>query len=484
MSVSTELLDQLLSTIEVNVAILNGDGVIVDVSESWTQFAIANGAPLDAVGVGVNYLDVCRRSAHSADARAALAGIRSVIDGRSPEFRRKYRCDAPGERRLFTMIVRPNGSERPGVIVAHHHNTEIENTEPVYSRLLDSVRAIVWRAELPGFKTTFASKQIGEILGYPADRWTSDPTWWIQQMHPDDRDWVLRFTSEAVEQRRNHSFEYRMIGADGRVVWLRQIVNVIVEGSDPPRELVGVSVDITEQKDAEQFRERFTGRLLTAQEDERRAIARELHDDIGQSVAILHIALANLRTHLGSPKLIAELDDLSSVATRIEKDIQRVSQGLHPSSLTFLGLAGSIRRLCSEFSERTGTALECGIADLPIDLDATLVTTLYRVCQECLRNIGKHSHARNVVVDLSASSREIRLSMTDDGVGFDIASVREVRGLGLVSMSERLKLVGGTLDVSSTPGNGTRVEARVPLRDHRLPVDVSIPSRQAARKDR
>ena len=462
MALLMALHNQILSAIEVNVAILDTDGVIVDVSDSWTQFAKANGASLDSVGVGINYLDVCRRAA-SSEARSALVGILSVINGHSPEFRHMYRCDAPGERRLFTMTVRPLLSESKGVIVAHHNNTETENTQLLYGHLLDSVRAIVWRAELPGFKTTFASKQVAEILGYSAEQWTSDPAWWIQRMHPDDRDWVLRFTSEAVEQRRNHSFEYRMIAADGRVVWLRNIVNVVVEGTQP-REVVGVSVDITERKHAERFREEFAGRLLTAQEEERRTIARELHDDIGQSVAFLNVTLANIRQHLGSPDLGAELDDLSGLAAKIAKDLERVSQGLHPSSLDYLGLAASIRRLCGEFRKRHGTTVECRIDDVPDDLDRAVVATLYRVCQECLRNIAKHTRARNVTVDLSASSTEIRLSIHDDGAGFDVAAARDARGLGLASMNERLKLVGGMLEITSKVGKGTRVEAMVPLR--------------------
>jgi PAS domain S-box-containing protein len=457
----TNLHDQILSVIEVNVAILDADGVIVYVSESWTEFAKANGGALDSVGVGVNYLDVCRRSAQVSDARSALAGIRSVIDGRSAEFRHVYRCDAPGEPRVFVMTVKPLGSGTRRVIVAHHNNTEMEETQRLYGHLLDSVRAIVWRAELPGFRSTFVSKQAFEILGYPVERWTSDPAWWIQRMHPDDRDWVLSFTSAAVEQGRSHSFEYRMIAADGRVVWLRNIVNVIAEGPQP-REVVGVSVDITERKDAERVRDEFAGRLLTAQEEERRAIARELHDDIGQSVAFLNVTLDNLRQNIGSLDVIGELDGVSALAARIGKDVERVAQGLHPSSLDYLGLAGSVRRLCSEFRTRH-TAIECRIGDVPDDLGRAQVVTLYRVSQEALRNIAKHARATIVTLEVTASPTEVRLSIHDNGAGFDVAAARHARGLGLASMKERLKLVGGTLEVASTVGEGTRIEAILPL---------------------
>lgn len=461
MALLMELHNRVFSAIEVNVAVLDADGVILDVSDSWTEFATANGASLDSTAVGVNYLDVCRRSAEWSDARAALAGILSVISGRQPEFRHMYRCDAPGERRVFTMMVKPV-PETKGVIVAHHNNTELETTQLLHGHLLDSVRAIVWRAELPGFRTTFASKQATEILGYPVERWTTEPAWWIERIHPDDRDWVLRLTSAAVEERRNHSFEYRMIAADGRVVWLRNIVNVIVEGTQP-REVVGVSIDITDRKEVERVREELAGRLLTAQEEERRAIARELHDDIGQSVALLGMTLAGIRQRLGATDAIAELDDVSALVIRVATDLERVAQGLHPSSLQHHGLAGSVRHLCGEFGKRHNAAVECRIVDVPTDLDRSVVVTLYRVSQEALRNIAKHAEARNVTLELSASPREVRLSITDDGSGFDVAAAGKARGLGLASMTERLKLVAGTLEIASQGGQGTRIKATVPL---------------------
>ena len=465
MALLMELHNQILSAIEVNVAILDTDGVIVDVSDSWTEFAKANGASLDSIGVGVNYLDVCRRSAAGSDARTALAGILSVISGRRPKFRHIYRCDAPGEQRVFNMTVKPLPPDAKGVLVAHHNNTELESTQLLYGHLLDSVRAIVWRAELPGFRTTFVSKQAIEILGYPVERWTSDPAWWIQRVHPDDRDWVLRLMSAAVEQRRNHSFEHRMIAADGRVVWLRNIVNVIVEGAQP-REVVGVSVDITERKEVERVSEALAGRLLTAQEDERRTIARELHDDIGQSVALLNMTLAGIRQHLGLTDVITELGDISALGMRIATDLQRVAQGLHPSSLEHQGLADAVRHLCDEFDKRHSTAVECRIGDVPDDLDRSVAVTLYRVSQEALRNIVKHAEATNVTLELSASPREVRLSVTDNGSGFDVASARNARGLGLASMNERLKLFAGTLEIASKVGAGTRIEARIPLGGH------------------
>jgi signal transduction histidine kinase len=253
-----------------------------------------------------------------------------------------------------------------------------------------------------------------------------------------------------------------MIAADGRVVWLRNIVNVLVQETKP-REVVGLSVDITERKDAERVRDELAGRLLAAQEEERRAIARELHDDIAQSVAFLNITLDKLRQHLRSPDSIAELDDASALAVRIAKDVERVAQGLHPSTLDLQGLAGAVRHLRGEFGRRHGLAVECRIGDMPPDLDRAVAVTLFRVSQEALRNIARHAGATTSTLDLSASETEVRLSIVDNGAGFDVAAARTARGLGLASMNERLKLVGGTLEVASRVGEGTRIAVSVPL---------------------
>jgi PAS domain S-box-containing protein len=116
-----------------------------------------------------------------------------------------------------------------------------------YQMILDGAQAILWRAKLPGFQTTFTSKHVERILGFPVQSWLERPSLWIERIHPEDRDWVLRFTQEATEQGQNHEFEYRMIAADGRTLWLRNIVNVMLRGACPT-EVIGLSVDITGRK--------------------------------------------------------------------------------------------------------------------------------------------------------------------------------------------------------------------------------------------
>jgi PAS domain S-box-containing protein len=454
----------ILSSLGARVAVLNKQGFIEEVSESWTRFAQEAGAPLCSTGVSANYLEVCRRSeAACPEARQVLEGILSVMNGDAPSFRCEYRCDSPSGPGWFVVVVTSLHTAEASVVIVHQDNTEIKKAEIRYSELLDSVRAIVWRADATSFQTTFASKQAEGILGYPHELWTKEPGFWIKRLHPEDRDWVVEFSSTAVKEKRQHSFEYRIIAADGRIVWLRNIVNVIVEGGQP-KDLVGIAVDITERKEAEAARAEFAGRLLRAQEEERSGIARELHDDIGQKLALLTNKLELLESQMSAfPDKRDAIKDVGTMAMKVAHDIQRLSHGLHSSHLELLGLANATRKLCRDFAEHNEAKVECNVEGIPQNLDKNVATCLFRVLQEGLRNTIKHSNAKKVTISLSAHSNKIRLQLCDDRVGFVPSTETRRLGLGFTSMEERLRLVRGTLTVSSTPGHGTRIEARVPL---------------------
>jgi len=462
--VTQELHNAILSSLDLNIAILDGSGVIVDVNEGWRRFAEGNGGSKVAL-IGQNYFDVCRRAAPtSPDARKVLEGMLAVCRGATSRFQYGYRCDAPGEPRWYVLTVVPLAGVDQGLVVVHQNNTETQLAVARYGELLDSVRAIIWRAEAPGFQTTFASKQAIDILGFPAEMWARDPGLWQRQIHPDDRDWALALSAKAVRECRDHVFEYRMLGADGRIVWLRNIVKVIA-ASGAAQELVGVSIDITDRKRAEEARDEFARALLYAHEQERAFIARELHDDLGQTVALLALKLTALGRHFeGAPERSADVAALASIVDKVATDLRRVSHGLHPSSLDLLGLGAAIRQLCDGLAQHQPISIEYEVRDIPRDLDRAVAICLYRVAQECLRNILKHSHATAARVHLARGEADIRLQISDDGVGFDPGAAARTGGLGLASMEERLRLVRGTFVVKSSLGLGTQIEATVPLR--------------------
>jgi PAS domain S-box-containing protein len=178
-----------------------------------------------------------------------LSGIRDVINGVIPYFRAEYACDTPTRPHWFELIATPC-SQRGGAVLRHSEITELRKTRDEYAMILSSARGILWRANLPDFQTTFTSKHVEAILGYPVQAWL-EPGFWIDRIHPEDREWVLAFTGREAQKGRNHEFEYRMISAAGQTIWLRNIVNVVVEHCRP-KEVVGISTDISERKRAEE----------------------------------------------------------------------------------------------------------------------------------------------------------------------------------------------------------------------------------------
>lgn len=212
-------------------------------------------------------------------------------------------------------------------------------------------------------------------------------------------------------------------------------------------------------------RAEFGGRLIQAQEKERTRIARELHDDINQRLALLANGVERVIQANGDytkAEQTQELRDLWRLTNEIATDLQHLSHQLHPSKLHYLGLATAVRDLCQEFSHHHRIDVHCNVAGLPTNLDEDVALSLFRTVQESLRNVARHSRASRVKVELIHQSGVVKLRVSDNGVGFDPNQPQNTRGLGLVSMAERLRSVGGEFSVWSRPGSGSQIEGSVP----------------------
>jgi signal transduction histidine kinase len=231
---------------------------------------------------------------------------------------------------------------------------------------------------------------------------------------------------------------------------------------------------ITEREKAETHRDQHkrvgdalssvNRKLIDAQEKERARIARELHDDIGQRLALLTVKLTGLA--LSSPESGSDRSqaiELQKFASSLAQDVQTLSHELHSSKIGILGAATSMRLFCSEFAGQQGITIDFASEDLPQNLSSDISLCMYRILQEALHNAAKHSGGRQFGVRVWTTRRHVHLEVHDDGVGFDVQRARESAGLGLVSMEERVKLVAGDLAIASTPERGTTVHARVPL---------------------
>jgi len=209
-------------------------------------------------------------------------------------------------------------------------------------------------------------------------------------------------------------------------------------------------------------------RLIEAQEQERRRIARELHDDIGQRLALLTVNLAGMAEGAGdAPRFQNQTIEVRRKAAEIAADIQTLSHRLHSSALELLGAAAAIQHLCEEFADQHKAVVDFDSHDLPDELPRDIALCLFRIVQEGLNNAVKHSGVRQFEVRLWATPGQVELVVSDAGKGFDVAAGRAGRGLGLISMEERIKLVDGDLSIDSQPHHGTTIHARVPVPPYR-----------------
>ncbi|MEP7152405.1 MAG: sensor histidine kinase, partial [Nitrospira sp.] len=219
------------------------------------------------------------------------------------------------------------------------------------------------------------------------------------------------------------------------------------------------------QHSREEFRS-LAGQLLTAQEEERRRIARDLHDDVNQRLAMLAMDLRQIEKDEKSdlPAVMGMVRSISGRLTMVSDDVRRLAYRFHPSILDDLGLTKAVRRLVDDFSASTGLQAVYVHRDPVAPVPTDVATCVYRIAQECLTNVARHAQASEVEVELICDEGMITLSIRDNGIGFDLSRASQERGrLGLLSMQERVRLVRGTLDVMAAQGCGTHVEVHVPL---------------------
>ncbi|HTY41671.1 MAG TPA: sensor histidine kinase [Thermoanaerobaculia bacterium] len=210
--------------------------------------------------------------------------------------------------------------------------------------------------------------------------------------------------------------------------------------------------------------QKLSGRLISAQEDERSRLARAMHDGLSQSMALLAVELEMLGQQPPDPRQVTgRMEDFSAQVKALSADVHRLAHGLHPAKLEQLGLATAMSGHCRDVERAHAIAIQCDCRDVPRFLPSDVALCLYRVTQEALQNVVKHSGATRATVELSGGDRELRLSISDDGKGFDPEAAQAAEGLGLLSMRERVRLVHGRIQWRSQPGAGTRVDVCIPM---------------------
>jgi PAS domain S-box-containing protein len=293
-----------------------------------------------------------------------------------------------------------------------------------------------------------------------------------EHIHPDDRERLQASVQDALERTHSWDTEYRVQWPDGSVRWLNSKGAVLLDASGQPFRTTGVTLDITERKRAEEelatSRDEIralAARLVTAQEEERRRLSREVHDQICQDLASIAIELGRFAAK--PPRREDAATAFRALQQRVVEAAQEahhIALRLHSPVLDDLGLVSALGDLCRQFSERApGIALNFKSCALPELVPSEVASCLVRVAQESLQNTAKHSYAKQGSVALNWQNRTIMLTITDDGIGFDTQRTRVNGGLGLIGMEERARSVSGKLTIAAQPGSGTSITLEVPL---------------------
>ncbi len=463
-----------------------------------------------------------------------------------------------------------------------------ERTDRLW-RLLERMSAVPWEADARDWRFTYVGPQAPKLLGYARERWY-EPDFWRSRLHPDDRDLIIAFRSGSCRKREDYEAEYRMIGAGGAAVWIRELGGVSIAPDRPtvlqgllfdvsasrraeeiirhsearyraiiedqtefivrwspdttrtfvndaycrffgkPRdELIGTSFlplvaeedrpqilqkirnlrpdnpvavdehravrpdgsgcwqqwsdrgifdetgrlieiqsvgrDITDKKIAEDALRKLSGRLIRAQEEERGHLARELHDGLNQSLALLAVELDLLAASTRDlpPAFADGIRNLSGQVKELSTEVDRLSHRLHPAKLEQLGLVAAVGSECEEISRQHRIDVRFTHRHVPQAMGDDVALCLYRICQESLQNAVRHSGAKTVGVQIAGRHGWVRLRVRDSGRGFEPGDPGSTAGLGLIGMRERVRLVNGRFTIDSGPGRGTRIDVEVPV---------------------
>jgi PAS domain S-box-containing protein len=342
----------------------------------------------------------------------------------------------------------------------------------------DRAPVMIWTAR-PDTTLDFLNHTCVDFTGRPLAQLLNEG--WLDCVHPEDLDRCRQTYEPAFEARQPFLMEYRVRHADGSYRWLLATGVPKYDADGSFAGYIGCDVDVTERRNAEdrihdshvaleqshRETQHLAGRLIEAQDTERARIARDLHDDVSQQLAGVSIAFSGLKQRLGdygvSEELQQELVDLQQQTLTLARNVRQLSHDLHPTVLRHLGLEKALASYCGELERSHGVVMGCSADGDFASIGPEAALCLYRIAQEALRNVVTHSGAGRANVRLCRRDDDAEITITDDGRGFNLTDPDIHQGLGLVSISERAKLTGGTISIETGLNRGTRVHATIPV---------------------
>ena len=451
------------------VAVVDRDGRIIRANARWTD-AAAESVPdaSDVPGPAANYLDVLRRAANNNVQKAAelLEGIAAVSAGRLDRFQTTYRGAAPDQAPSAVITVTPLHHPGGGALIAYagvrqHADSPVADGggRATFERLTDEAPIPLVMTD-PRGQVLHANQQWWDASGNLVGN-ARGPVGWTDGFDAGVSAQATTALRTAMTSRTAIDLELRLKGLDGLYRWWALTLAPRFAHDGAVDGCIGVCHDVTTRRQMQATLAELARKLIAAQETERARIARELHDDLGQQVALLATQLDTL-TPTSDRQRERELESARDGLHALARSLTNLSRQLHPGKIRLLGVARTLESLCREMGGETGVRIEFGTRRVPRDLPEDYGVSLFRVAQEALRNAVKHSGATAIVVRLVATRSHLTLRITDNGKGFD-PQTTQASGIGLLTMRERVELVNGTLAVEPARPHGTTIRVVVPL---------------------
>jgi PAS domain S-box-containing protein len=355
-----------------------------------------------------------------------------------------------------------NRRSSPLVVAMVEDITPIRESEERFRVVANAAPVMIWMSGADKLCTyfnqpwlEFTGRTLEAELGYG----------WADNVHPDDRERCVEIYTQAFDRREPFTAEYRLRRHDGEYRWILDSGVPKFEQDGSFGGFIGSAVDVSDRKKAEEAISNLSGRLIEAQEQERRHIARELHDDISQKLATLSVELSQLASLFSDSEVAlgSKLASLVKHTSDVNEGIRALSHRLHSSKLEVIGLVATMKSFCIELAELRNVQIDFIHNGVPDDVPHQVSLCLFRVLQEGLNNAIRHSGTSHFEARLEHVSGALQLTVRDFGVGFDPATAMYNEGIGLMSIRERVSLVKGSLSISSQPQRGTEITVRVPL---------------------
>lgn len=464
-------LQSTLDSLSKAIAILDENGTILAVNAKWSHLARELDARFRGLVPGANFFAFSY--ATPGDRAEFLQEVaekaKLLVRGEPPTQPRlqRWQSEAGSEVWYQVTVARFEENGLPRVVLSYIDVTELirarrelAHNEERLSMALEASNTGTWEWDIATGQFWWKDNRISD-RDVREEEFQGDYLGFLEQVHPEDRKKIEDATERALHGAANFSAEFRMKQGNGSSRWFLGKGKVFRDSAGRPIRMLGANVDITELKRRDIELQVLASRLIQAQEDERRRISRELHDDIAQQVSLLANELESLSQamHLEQQPHTVEVQNLRQQTEELATDIHELSHELHSSKLQHLGLRAALRELCEKVSEKRQVHVSLHTDDVETRLPPDVALCLYRVAQEALNNAIKHSHAQEVDIRIGIFGDAFRLIVRDTGVGFDPSTVTP--GLGLVGMRERLHTVGGELQVKSSSQTGTEVTADV-----------------------